>query len=304
MEITCEVVEGGDAECEQAIADTENVMRLSLDGEQLDRAIRRLSAAYEKRHPDASGSGAHNKGRVDRDNGKFVSQTDPKDSASAEPKVASFAQTIKKAPGVSESTAQRRVLVAKNLTDKQAHVLHKARATKGAIEQIAALTDKKKIAVAVKAMVAGAEIQEALRRGNAVGEPKLEPKVTKEGKPAPPVKTDADLTDDEWLVEHCSRVLRAIKNPTCFKADAILYRRISKAVFPFRATIKKAVVEAKRPSGNGGWFSTIYRILKARHPVVSGWHAGVCEGTGKDPEAAKERPRSTSARRARAVATR
>jgi ParB/RepB/Spo0J family partition protein len=294
-EIPCRVVEGVDAEYQQAIADAENLWRLPLDDAQRDRALRRWYAVYQKKYPNASGSGAHNKGDVERDNGRFVPPTDAKDLASAELNPPPFSKVVQQALGVSASTAQRQTRRAKNLTQKQADALRKAHVTDTDIDAVAALGNKTQIAAAVKVIAKGTAPEEAIRQAKANAAPKPEPKVAGSSKKTSEIKKQeeeekqapAEKTDEQWLEEYCPRVIRGMKSSVRYKRDAVLFRRIYKAVCAFRASVKKAVAEAKYADGNGFFFSTVYRLLKCKHPgewVV----CGVCEGSTRNPENPKD----------------
>lgn len=275
-EIPCEVADGIDADRFESMQLAENIFRRNVTGVPLHKAIARWQVIYEKLHPDIKGAGKPSK------------SDESGEPQKAEPFVKKVADTL----GISQSKAYRIAKTASALTTKQLDDLGKAKIGTTAIAKIAALDDKKQIAVAVKAACAGTAVEEAIRQGQAVAAPKPEPKVTKTGKPAaskdaseekPEPKKDADLTDAEWLDKMCSRTMRALKSAGPYKADAILYRRTSKAIFVFRASIKKAMGEAKQKDGNGGFFSTMIRVLKGRHPAE--WVVcSLCLGGRKNPE--------------------
>jgi hypothetical protein len=91
-----------------------------------------------------------------------------------------------------------------------------------------------------------------------------------------------DLTDGEWLDTYCEGLLRLLKRTGPYKRDAILYRRIMGLLPNFRKNSKDALQRAKHPDGNGAFYGTLLRLVKASHP--SQWYlCGACDGTGVGP---------------------
>ena len=74
-------------------------------------------------------------------------------------------------------------------------------------------------------------------------------------------------------------ILKSLKRTGPFKRDAILYRRMQRAIVKLRTTAKKPLAEAKHADGNGAFFGALAQLVKASHP--SDWMVcDGCNGTG------------------------
>jgi hypothetical protein len=91
---------------------------------------------------------------------------------------------------------------------------------------------------------------------------------------------EPDLTDEEWLDTNCKSMLNLLRKKGPFRKDAVLYRRIFKSLVSLRGNTKKALAEAKgRGEGNGPFYFTILRAVRASHPGQ--WYlCATCDGTG------------------------
>ena len=95
-------------------------------------------------------------------------------------------------------------------------------------------------------------------------------------KAAPAVPKPKQMTDNEWLDAHCSKILGILPFKNAFKQDALLYRRLSEKdkFTAFRRFAKKLLADARKPGSNGLFFSYVYRIVHAAHPM----HWLMCDG--------------------------
>jgi hypothetical protein len=91
------------------------------------------------------------------------------------------------------------------------------------------------------------------------------------------------LSDEEWLETHCSKMMAILPYKNAYKRDAILYRRLAEKTIAYRTSAKKPVAEAKKPAENGLFFSFVFKLTRAAHPM----HWLICDGcngTGRKPE--------------------
>ena len=195
-----------------------------------------------------------------------------------------FAKKIENVFGVSQGHAQRLATTAEHINPEVRDVLEEAGVTQTHIDQIAALRDQKAIHSAVKVAASGVDVQEALRVGRAEKHKpaKAAPSLGKAAPALVPTK-QVNMSDDEWLESHCSKMMAVLPFKTAFKRDAILYRRIAEKLIAFRTATKKARAEAHRPSENGLFYSHLFKITRASHPMH--WLiCNGCNGTGHQPD--------------------
>jgi hypothetical protein len=91
------------------------------------------------------------------------------------------------------------------------------------------------------------------------------------------------ISDQEWLETHCSKMMSILPFKNAYKRDAILYRRMAEKIIALRTSAKKPIAEAKKPAENGLFFSFLFKITRASHPM----HWLICDGcngTGHKPE--------------------
>jgi ParB/RepB/Spo0J family partition protein len=295
----------------KAMEYAENLWRNNLSDSQLKKALIEWRRVYDAKHPAASGKGASAKqAKIVKER---IAEAEAKGEKADPEKVADqvaqdnkpFSKVIQETLKVSPATAGRLARVAKNLEPEQIDVLEKHKVTDHITDQLAALGNQELIAFAINLIASGMDHAEAVRQA---GKPKREAKarenngpLTKEQRAVvpPPGKVvaakpkDKDLTDDEWLAEHCDPILKALKRKGPFKRDAILYRRIFETLARLRTSVKKPLAEAKSADGNGGFFGALARVVRAAHPRH--WMVcGGCNGTGtivapdKDGKEAKQ----------------
>lgn len=282
----------------KAIEYAENLFRNNLNDAQTKKALIHWRKVYDAKHPLASGKGAAAKQA--KAVKQKVAEAEAKGEAVDVEKVAEqvaaenkpFSQVIKETLKVSAATAGRLARVAKHLEPEQIDVLEKHKVTDHITDQLAALGDQSLIVKAINLIASGMDHAEAVRQAGKTkrdakaaekkGEPtKLQKSlVPKPGKVVPAAKPkDKDLTDDEWLAAHCDAIMKLLKRKGPFKRDAILYRRMHEVLVKLRGSAKKPLAEAKHADGNGGFFGSLVRVVKAAHP--SDWLVcGSCNGTG------------------------
>jgi ParB-like chromosome segregation protein Spo0J len=304
--IPCKIAPANMTEDEAvAIEDAENLWRLGLDDAQTKKALIRWQKIYDAKHPAASGRGADAKrAKIVREkvaeaqaqaNGEPVDEKKIAEQVAADNK--SFMQVIQETLKVSRATAARLARVARNLEPEQIDVLSKHKVTDNITDQLAGLGDREAIVKAINLIASGMDHAEAVRqaakpvREKKAAEKKGPPtreqaqvaanarKAAAKAPPAPKAPKDKELTDEEWLAQHCDPILKGLKRKGPFKRDAILYRRLKDTLPKLRTSSKKALAEAKSSDGNGGFFGALVRVVKAAHP--SNWLiCGGCNGTG------------------------
>jgi hypothetical protein len=131
----------------------------------------------------------------------------------------------------------------------------------------------------------GKDLDEAIRQGKkARAEKKKAAKSAAEATPEKPTPAPkpAEMTDDEWLNAYCSKILSVLPYKSAFRRDAIMYKRAADKLIGFRKSMKKIVAETKKPGENGQFFSNIFRIVCASHPM--NWLiCDGCNGNGHVP---------------------
>jgi ParB/RepB/Spo0J family partition protein len=303
-EIPCKIApESMTDEEAKAIELAENLFRNNLDNNQLKKALAGWHAIYIKSHPLAEGSGSGAKvEKVVREKvaeaeakGEIVDKEAIAAQVAAEAKP--FAKVLQETLHVSPATAGRLARVAKNLDETQLDVLAANKVNDGTLDKLAALGSKEHIDKAIGLIASGMDHSEAVRQaGKAKGQRKaveskqppnpLQKALVPKASTATPVSAkDSELTDDEWIENHCDVILKSLKHKGPFKKDAILYRRLAGVLVKFRSSVDKPLAEAKS-TGNGGFYASLFKTVKTAHP--SQWKVcddcngnGVIRGTDK-----------------------
>jgi hypothetical protein len=180
--------------------------------------------------------------------------------------------------GLSYRVAHRLAQLARDLTPNQLRCLARHEASLRVCERLATLDNEAAVGKAINFIASGMDHLDAVRL--AEKECGKTPEDEPEEENLSPSK-EPDLTDDEWLDTNCKQMLHLLRKKGPFRKDAILYRRIFKSLVSFRGSSKKALAEAKgRGEGNGPFFYTILRAVRASHPGQ--WHiCAACNGTGQ-----------------------
>jgi hypothetical protein len=292
--IPCSVIVGMSDAQAAAARRAENIFRNPLTKEQHLLAVTEWYAAYNADNPGS----VDGRGKYDRAakaeakaaaepkadaapaNGAAPapeaakSDTKPAAEAPKEAKkpVTPFSEVLAGASGMSERHARRMAKIASSFTAEQVAVLgplvsaHKV--TLGDLGDMAkALNTPEARAKVVALLASGMKPVEALAQAKKLAK--------KTDKP----KTDADLTDDEWLNAHCSKQLANLKKKDEFKANAILYRRLADMRNRFRSASKKIRDASKGAGVKGPFYNVVQRVTQCQHP--SHWLVcGACGGTG------------------------
>jgi ParB/RepB/Spo0J family partition protein len=298
-DIPCLVASGLDAEMAESAELAENLFRVEPPKAKRVLAVQRWKQIYERRHPLAAmPAGPAKAAAVAAEVGRRVQAASangqPRNQEQVKAEVAEeskpYWQVLRDTLGLSDRTAQRLAEIARDLTPNQLRCLARHEASLRVCERLAKLDDEAAVAKAINFIESGMDHLDAVRLAEkAAGK-------TPEDEPAEqdlsPSK-EPDLTDDEWLDTNCKQMLHLLRKKGPFRKDAILYRRIFKCLVSFRGNTKKALAEAKgRAEGNGPFYYTILRAVRASHPGQ--WHlCAACDGTGqvskaKDGKTVKE----------------
>jgi hypothetical protein len=137
--------------------------------------------------------------------------------------------------------------------------------------------EKRKVAVALVASGLGA--------GEAVAQATLPPNATVEkvGDPAESPRSEADMSDDEWLETYCGEVLARLKYQEYRVRAATRSCTARSATTPhkFRSKTKKALSQSK-VQVVGPFFLLVAKFVNTDHPKRSGnMPCGPCGGTGQ-----------------------
>jgi ParB/RepB/Spo0J family partition protein len=262
QEIPCLVLNEPDEDLVEVVDLASNLLNHPLDPPQRARALQRWLEIHKKRYPSVSRTGRSPNGK-------------------------GFAKTLETSLGISPGHAERLATTAEHIKPDARKALEEVGVSETQIDQFAAIRDQKAIATAVNLASDGVDPKEAIRVGKAEKKPKGKPAAAPvEGSPAPgapKVVRSSDLTDDEWLETHCSKMMAILPFKNAYKRDAILYRRLAEKTIAYRTSAKKALAEAKKPAENGLFFSFVFKLTRAAHPM----HWLICDGcngTGHKPE--------------------
>jgi len=89
-----------------------------------------------------------------------------------------------------------------------------------------------------------------------------------------------ELTDDDWFDTYCSEKAKCLQaDHGKYKADALLYRRITEARAKFRAAVKGALAEQKATGHVGLLWMAVNRVISLTHPKDF-FICEDCNGTG------------------------
>ncbi len=322
QEIPCMVVDGLDAELAKSAEIAGNLFAMGLSPEQMQKSLVEWHRIYANRHPLATGKGVGAKkeqvveqrvseiinakveaGEVTAVTPEVVEAVKADVKAAVDAEAKPFYQVLMETLNISASAATRLSRVARNLTKDQIGALHANKVTGEIIDKLAMLADEEEINKAIKLIASGMDHTEAIRQSSKIVKEKKKEKkaaeqaakdveyTAKTGKPAEarapkvkaePKKKESDLTDEEWLQDHCGTLMGQLKRKAAFKRDAILYRRLIPHLARVRTEWTSRINECKSPDGNGGFFYAVNRFVKAKHP--SQWFlCETCSGSGKAP---------------------
>jgi ParB family transcriptional regulator, chromosome partitioning protein len=278
--IACHVLTMDDPEAILA-AITANLFRHELDPTERIRSIKRWYEHFRTIHPDLVDKG-HAGGAARKKKVQDPKQAKVKlNFASQAEKSLNFAERLAAATGVSETTAQREVRRAINLTDEQLEVCQWKKLKKGQIASIASLAKSERKQV-VDLIANGRGFDEAWRQ--------VDPKAKKaSGKSRDQEAAEAaakreeqpDLSDADWFDQCCGDKAKMIPNRERFKADALVFRRLSKPRHLFRTKAKATLEATDQGLGTGPFIKMVQFLMAVSHP--NEWPVCVpCNGDGKD----------------------
>lgn len=255
----------------------ENLMRQPLQTKEYMAALTEWQDFYVKRHPmTAAGLSAAAATRAMH----FAKKAKEEGALKVnEPEVVvekpvSFTDHVAKSTGVSQRSVQNALKIAKSYTPDQIDTLDRAGIT--IVEQLKIVkevkdTDRREDAVKLIASGMGIE--------NAIGRIKEEIKANPKKDKAAKIVAAKDLTDDEWLKQHCYTCRDKLKYTGEFDAAALLYRKSSDARRDFTSHMRNHIAKAKT-TGFNPYVSMFSRLVNASHP--RDWLAcGSCQGSGQ-----------------------
>lgn len=257
----------------------ENAARNSLSQEQFFAQI----AQWRKIHVAKNKVGAAgSKAAAEIRTAKAKGEAPPARKSEAKPKESesNIQEMVAHATGKSVTSAKTDIAIAgalDKLTAEQKAVVFpedkEAAPSKKSLAALSKLTPKG-MADAITLRASGMDWDEAISQG--------EKRVPKSAKPADPTKqkSEADLTDEEYLDTTCGTRLTQLKKKSVFKSDALLYRkwvRIRKRIQRDTETLLK---EVKAAGHRGPLHLMIERAMRVKHP--NEWSVcGTCGGNGK-----------------------
>lgn len=90
-----------------------------------------------------------------------------------------------------------------------------------------------------------------------------------------------ELSDDEWFDRSCGEKAALLGSPAGFKADALIFRRVTRPRHLFRAEVEGTLNDAKAAKVTGPFYDLVDRFVSAGHP--NDWPlCGGCGGSGED----------------------
>ena len=293
--IECSVFEMDDEEAEMA-GISENVFRLKLSQYEKTRAVKRWHEIFKAKHPELVGKGAAGGAAMKRkaegrrkakaklavaSKGDTVERTDGAIGAEDE-NAASFSKRLAAATDVSETTAKREQRLAINLTDAQIDICEREGLTKGQMESIANIKDEEQREAVLGEIEFGIEFDEAWRAVNPDAQ-----KATGKSRELEAAESAAEqeeqpkLSDDEWFNRYCAEKAALLGSPAKFKADALVFRRITEPRLLFRSKVKATLQDAEATKVTGPFHNAVDRVVSVSHP--RDWPlCSRCEGGGFD----------------------
>jgi ParB-like chromosome segregation protein Spo0J len=295
--IECNVLEMGDEEAEMA-AIAENLFRHGLSQPQRTMAVKRWRESFLAKHPElvgkgkAGGAAMKKKARGRREakiNLSLASGVDTREGR-AEAKgvrdenALSFTKMLAAATDVSEATAKREQRLAANLTDEQLVVCEQMELTKGQMESIANIKDETQRAEVVDLIAAAVEFDDAWRQVNPDAKKATGKSREREAAEAAAEREEQPvLSDDEWFEQSCGEKAAMLADPAKFKADALIFRRVTEPRHLFRVAVKRVLKDAKAAKVIGPFYHAMNRVVSVSHP--RDWFlCGGCraKGVGED----------------------
>ena len=289
--IECNVFDMSDEEAEAA-SFAENLFRLGLSQPQKTRAIKKLREIYIAKHPEQVGKGkaggaAMKRKAQGRKKAKaklvFASEENEEESQSEAPggedeEAGSFPKAYSAMTGVSETTAKREQQLAVNLTERQLSLCEELKLNKGQMESLASIKSNEERDQVLLCVSLGRKFDDAWREVDPGGEMATGKPRSREA--AAEQEMRPELSDDEWFDQFCAEKAASLGSPAGFKANALLFRRITRYRHLFRAEVEGTLNDAKAAKVTGPFYDLVDRFVSAGHP--KNWPlCGGCVGSGR-----------------------
>jgi hypothetical protein len=256
----------------QVMTDIENLCRVALAPAAELLAFKRWHAWYVKRNPDSvKHASQRNKEQAEaRREGKEPS-----------PSAERFDRKAAEVTGKDASTIRRKLSIASAIGEEALQKLTSLNVSGTDLKKLAAIEDEDIRKKAIALAVLGTLVDEAIRDITAPPGERVEHTETRSipiDRPPLAEREEKDLTHEEWLERYCKDVIKRIRDPRQYMADAILYRRIHDARMEFRNRTKQALAQSKQIKP-GPFAYALMRIVNVDHPAT--WLVcGPCQGTG------------------------
>ena len=181
-----------------------------------------------------------------------------------------FVEALAAVTGMSIDQAARHQRLAMTFTQDQLEVFEQMQI--GLVNQltIAKIKDATKRGEVVNLVASGIGAADAIREvmGDDAPAPVNGSSKSRKATAEEKLTDEEKLTEEEWFDRYCSEkagLLPEAQLPV-YKAEAILYRRISEARHAFRSEVKKALAAAKEAGLGRGWFS---RTIEPHHQLLA-----------------------------------
>jgi len=234
-------------------------------------------------HRSGSNNGVAQTAEVRSNNNGILANAEPATETSeskADTNTANgFSKWLAALAEVSGRTARRCARIVSCFTREELEAFYHCGVTEQMMSAIAGVKDDAKRKAVTALVVAGVEFHQAWK--DTFGEDiDLSASTNAEKKEKAKAKEVAvpDLTDDEWFNHECGEKASNFRNPTKFKAAALLYRHTAEARAKFRAATKKILADAKkaRENNNSLWWA-INKVVSLSHPK-DWWFCRGCTG--------------------------
>jgi hypothetical protein len=273
-----------EADAEMAML-SENLWRNPLKKEQHLIALNKWWQHWKTKNPEKVGSGGARRGQsVTKQAPATEGQTadvvegagvEAEPAAAEEAKSAKFEEMVAAATGKSVSSAKRDTRIAKAFDAEQLEALHQMKATQADMIRLAKVKDEGKRGEIVNLIASGMEVDDAFADALGAEAPAATYSKTKEAEATAAAEPgESGMTDDEWFETYCGAKAALLKDPTKFKADALLFRATSDLRQSFRSKAKKHVAATKKGGVTGLFYSLLNRMCSMSHP--KDWL--LCEG--------------------------
>jgi hypothetical protein len=270
-------------------ADVENLWRIPTSASQRQAALARWFAAYSLKHPEKVRNGKvvavaesavvatipNPPGGLSDGHGTASvanSSTREADGKKTSTETAGFVEIAAAATGQSRSSTAEAVQLARIFDEAQFEVFDIMSTSEADKHTIARVKDREKRDQIVSLVASGKDPMEAIREviGDEAPErrDKHRSKAQKAGAKAAKSEAVPELSDDDWFAQECAEKAAMFKDATKYRADALLFRKISDARHAFRVKAKNVVASTKEGlvGGSGPFVNLVNRFISIAHP--------------------------------------